>query len=391
MIISSLLDNDLYKWTMAQAVLHQFPSAEVEYKFKCRNKGTDLSPIADQLSEEINGLCSLSFSKAELDYLSSLRYVKKDFVEFLRMFRLNPEFVKISVDTNAAPEDRLSIRIKGPWLHTIFFEIPILAIVNELASRPDRVEQTLVEEHGRIRTIKKCKFLQQNHDLKVADFGTRRRFSRDWHEEVVATMSDMGAIIGTSNVWLAKKYGLTPIGTMAHEWLQAGQAMGVRLVDSQKYMLEAWVKEYRGDLGYALTDVIGIDAFLRDFDLYFAKLYDGLRHDSGDPFEFGEKVIAHYKSLRIDPLTKTAIFSDSLTVEKAKELHERFGQRIKVSFGIGTHLTNDVGIVPLNCVIKMVSCNGQPVAKLSDSPGKGMCEDPEYVQYIRHVFNNGKG
>lgn len=386
MIIKSILDEDLYKFTMMQAVLHQFPSTEVEYKFRCRNKGTDLSPLADKIASEIKDYCSLKFEKPDLDYLSSLRFMKKDFIEFLRVFRLNPDFVSVSVDKDAAPEDRLSIRIKGPWLHTIMFEVPILAIVNELASIPDRVELGMIEQFGRDATIKKCRFIKANPGMHVADFGTRRRFSRDWHEEIVASMSDSGAIIGTSNVWLAKKYNITPIGTMAHEWLQAGQAMSVRLADSQKFMLEAWVREYRGDLGYALTDVIGIDSFLKDFDLYFAKLYDGLRHDSGDPIEFGEKVVAHYKALRIDPMTKTAIFSDSLTVQRAKEILDRFKDRIKVSFGIGTHLTNDVGIKPLNCVIKMVACNGQPVAKLSDSPGKGMCEDDEFVRYLKHVF-----
>jgi nicotinate phosphoribosyltransferase len=184
---------------------------------------------------------------------------------------------------------------------------------------------------------------------------------------------------------LAKKYDLTPIGTMAHEFLMAGQAF-VRISESQKYMLEAWVKEYRGDLGIALTDTIGIDAFLRDFDSYFAKLYDGVRQDSGDPFDFGEKVIKHYQKMRIDPRTKRAVFTDGLDIPTALSLHEKFGSRIDTSFGIGTNLTNDLGPAPINIVVKMVECNGQPVAKISDSPGKQMCEDEEYVNYLKKVF-----
>jgi nicotinate phosphoribosyltransferase len=191
---------------------------------------------------------------------------------------------------------------------------------------------------------------------------------------------------GTSNVYLAKKLGMTPIGTMAHEFMQAFQALDVRLRDSQKAALEAWVHEYRGDLGIALTDVVGMDAFLRDFDLYFAKLFDGLRHDSGDPYIWGDKAIAHYKKLKIDPKTKILTFSDGLNLDKAWELHQYFKDRIKTSFGIGTNLTNDMGITPINIVLKLVECNGQPVAKLSDSPGKTMINNNTYLAYLRQVF-----
>jgi nicotinate phosphoribosyltransferase len=191
---------------------------------------------------------------------------------------------------------------------------------------------------------------------------------------------------GTSNVYLAKQLGMTPIGTMAHEFMQAFQALDVRLRDSQKAALEAWVHEYRGDLGIALTDVVGMDAFLRDFDLYFAKLFDGLRHDSGDPYIWGDKAIAHYEKLKIDPKTKVLTFSDGLNLEKAWELHQYFRGRIKTSFGIGTNLTNDMGITPINIVLKLVECNGQPVAKLSDSPGKTMINNDTYLAYLRQVF-----
>jgi nicotinate phosphoribosyltransferase len=224
--------------------------------------------------------------------------------------------------------------------------------------------------------------------MRVADYGTRRRYSRNWHEEVIVGLRDsLGEnFAGTSNVWLAMRLGVLPLGTMAHEYLQACQALGARLRDSQTYGFEVWAREYRGDLGIALSDVYGIDAFLRDFDLYFCKLFDGARHDSGDPFDWGERLIRHYEANRVDPRTKTLIFSDSLNVPLAIELYRRFRDRTRLAFGIGTNLTNDLGFRPLQIVIKMVRCNGQPVAKLSDSPEKTMCDDPAYLAYLRQVF-----
>ena len=181
-------------------------------------------------------------------------------------------------------------------------------------------------------------------------------------------------------------HGLTPLGTMAHEYLQACQAVGPRLRDSQVFAFNMWAREYRGDLGIALSDVCGMDAFLRDFDLFFCKLFDGVRHDSGDPFEWGEKLIAHYEKMRIDPRTKTMVFSDSLNIPLAMRLFEYFKGRVRTSFGIGTNLTNDLGYEPLQIVIKMTRCNGQPVAKISDEPSKAMDYDPSYVAYLREVF-----
>jgi nicotinate phosphoribosyltransferase len=185
------------------------------------------------------------------------------------------------------------------------------------------------------------------------------------------------------------RHGVLPLGTMAHEYLQACQALGPRLRDSQTFGFEMWAREYRGDLGIALSDVYGIDAFLRDFDLYFCKLFDGARHDSGDPFDWGERLLQHYEHNRVDPHTKTLIFSDSLNVPLAIRLYQRFKDRTRVAFGIGTNLTNDLGFMPLQIVIKMVRCNGQPVAKLSDAPHKTMCDDPAYLAYLRQVFQTG--
>lgn len=191
---------------------------------------------------------------------------------------------------------------------------------------------------------------------------------------------------GTSNVLLAKTFNLVPIGTMAHEYLQTFQGTGVQLKSFQKAALETWVQEYRGDLGTALTDVVGMDAFLADFDLYFAKLFDGLRHDSGDPVAWGEKALAHYAKLKIDAHTKRLVFSDGLDLPTAIALHQHFADRVQTGFGIGTNLSNDTGLRPLNIVMKLISCNGQPTAKLSDSPGKTLCDDATFLAYLRQIF-----
>ncbi|KAF1054371.1 MAG: Nicotinate phosphoribosyltransferase 2 [Burkholderia gladioli] len=387
MIITSLLDTDLYKFTMMQVVLHHFPVANVEYRFRCRNPGIDLVPYIDEIRDEVRGLCHLRFTEAELDYLREMRFIKGDFVEFLALFHLNEKYIEISPSPKANGE--IDIVIRGPWLHTILFEIPVLAIVNEVYFRNTQSDPDYGEGRERLRdkiTLLGAK--PEYAECKIADYGTRRRFSKVWHEEVAMTLRDgLGAqFAGTSNVYYAKKHGITPLGTMAHEYLQACQALGPRLRDSQTYGLEMWAKEYRGDLGIALSDVYGMDAFLRDFDMYFCKLFDGARHDSGDPFEWGEKMIRHYEANRCDPRTKVLVFSDALDIPKVLQLYERFRDRCKLAFGVGTNLTNDLGYRPLQIVIKVVRCNGQPVAKLSDSPGKSMCDDKNYLAYLRQVF-----
>jgi nicotinate phosphoribosyltransferase len=392
MIITSLLDTDLYKFTMMQVVLHQFPGAQVEYRFQCRNAASPgvspLAPMVNEIREEIRALCTLRFQDAELVYLQSMRFIKSDFVDFLGLFRLNEKYVTVT----ALPSGEIEVSIKGPWLHTIPFEIPILAIINEVYFRNTQKQPDVVE--GRRRLDVKIEQLKGEglSALKIADYGTRRRFSRAWHEEVLRTLTarlgagTTGQIAGTSNVLFAMKLGLTPLGTMAHEFLQACQALGPRLRDSQVFAFESWAKEYRGDLGIALSDVYGMSAFLRDFDMFFCKLFDGARHDSGDPFAWGERLIQHYRINRVDPRTKVLIFSDGLTVPKTIELYRQFKGRCQLAFGIGTNLTNDLGYEPLQIVIKMVQCNGQPVAKVSDTPSKNMCDDVKYLAYLRQVF-----
>jgi len=387
-IITSLLDTDLYKFTMMQVVLHHFPSASVEYRFKCRTPDVQLAPHVDEIRDEVRWLCSLHFQERELEYLKTLRFLKIDFIEFLGLFHLNEKYIRVE----PLPSGEIDITIRGPWLHTIMFEIPVLAIVNEIYFRHRRSGAARANGfiEGRRRLDQKIEALLVTglEGVRIADYGTRRRFSKAWQEEVLMTMRSGLAerFAGTSNVYYAMTLGLTPLGTMAHEYLQACQALGPRLRDSQVFGFETWAREYRGDLGIALSDVYGMSAFLRDFDLYFCKLFDGARHDSGDPFEWGERLIAHYERRRVDPLTKTLIFSDSLTVPRVIELYERFRSRCRLAFGIGTNLTNDLGDEALQIVIKMTRCNGQPVAKLSDSPGKNMCDDEAYLAYLRQVF-----
>lgn len=386
MIIPSLLDTDLYKFTMMQVVQHHFAEAQVEYRFKCRNANVDLSPYVAEIENEIRALCDLRFSRRELDYLRSWRFFKSDFVDLLGLFHLDERFIKVTRIPGSPRE--IDITIKGPWLHTILFEVPVLAIVSEVYYRNTVATPDLAEGRRRLA----AKIAQANTipgtDFRIADYGTRRRFSREWQGEVLRTLkSDMAThFVGTSNVKFALDQGLTPLGTMAHEYLQACQAVGPRLRDSQTFAFNMWSREYRGDLGIALSDVCGMDAFLRDFDLFFCKLFDGVRHDSGDPFEWGEKLIAHYQKMRIDPHTKTMVFSDGLNVPLAMRLYEYFRGRAPTSFGIGTNLTNDLGYEPLQIVIKMTRCNGQPVAKISDEPSKTMDYDPSYVAYLREVF-----
>ena len=392
-IIQSLLDTDLYKFTMLQVVLHQFPQTHSVYEFRCRNTEM-VYPLADikaEFERELDSLCQLQFREDELAYLRSLRFIKSDFVDYLELFQLKRRFVHVSSDE----QGRLNIRIEGPMIQAMFFEIFILAIVNELFFR--RLETPAVLQEGERRLQAKAARLQEiaatqnpnDPPFLVSDFGTRRRYTLAWQEHVVRTLHQAAPDIlrGTSNVYLAKKLGITPIGTMAHEFLQAFQALDVRLRNFQKAALESWVREYRGDLGIALTDVVGIDAFLRDFDLYFAKLFDGLRHDSGDPYVWGDKAYQHYKKLKIDSHTKMLTFSDGLDIDKSWALHQYFKDRFKTSFGIGTNLTNDLGHTPLNIVLKLVECNGQSVAKLSDSPGKTMTTNDTFLAYLRQVFD----
>jgi nicotinate phosphoribosyltransferase len=391
-MVLSLLDTDFYKLTMMQVVLHQYASTWVRYAFKWRNwdemhlKGS-LENFKCQLDEEIDKLCDLRFQEDELAYLVSIHFFKPDFIEYLRLFQLNRNYIKAFIE-----EDQLKINIEGPWLTTILFEIPVLAVVSELYSGMHGVDDVTWFKAGRKRLKDKVAFLNKaiapGKGFKFAEFGTRRRASYAWQDEMlqhlVAHCGDM--LVGTSNVHFAMKLGIKPIGTMAHEFFQAHQQLGPRLVDSQKVALQCWADEYRGELGIALSDTMGFDKFLKDFDRFFSLLFNGCRQDSGDPIEWTKKLIAHYKKMRIDPKSKSAIYSDGLTFESAVDIFKRFNNQIQTSFGIGTHLTNDCGFTAPQVVIKMVECNRNPVAKVSDCEDKGMCEDPEFLDYLHKVI-----
>lgn len=388
-IITSFLDTDLYKFTMQQTVYHQFPNAqEVQFNFKCRSKDINLVEHINEINKQIDWLCSLSFQEDEVNYLRTLRYIKSDYADFLTLFKFQRKYINVV----AVDDHEIDIIIKGPWLHTILFEVPVLAIVNEVFFKNTETPQVLAEGQKRLEDKIEVVLQSNDEDFKFSDFGTRRRYSFDWQEKVVQSLKNTlkDNFTGTSNVYFAMKYDLTPIGTMAHEYLQACQALGPRLRDSQKFALEKWVQEYRGDLGIALTDVVGVDAFLEDFDLYFCKLFDGVRHDSGNPYEWADKMLNHYDKMKIDSKTKSFVFSDSLDFEKALDLYNTYKGRVKTFFGIGTNLTNDLGLKPINIVLKMTECNGSPVAKISDSDGKTMCHNEAYLTYLKQVFHIGE-
>jgi nicotinate phosphoribosyltransferase len=380
----NLTDNDLYKFTMMQFSLHQMPSIEVEAKLIVRSK-IDLRPFKEEIEAEIDKLCVAKMTQTELEFLKTKSYLTSDFIYFLEDFSLKRRFVSVYEENG-----QLQIRIKGPWVQVILFEVPLLAIIEEVYSRHETIEKNLdVEKIGMENLLKKIDYLNTlEHPFFLIDMGTRRRYSRQWHEKVVKTLKEKcPSFLGTSNVWLANKYNLNVFGTMAHEAFMVMQGSNdTQLVNSQKHFLELWSKEYNGDLGIALTDTIGIDAFLKDFDLYLAKLYDGVRHDSGDPIYWGERMLEHYKQYKIDAKNKSLVFSDNLNFEKANTINLQFKDRARVLFGIGTFLTNDVGLKPLSIVIKIAKSNNSPVAKLSDEANKEMCEDPEFLHYIKKVF-----
>ncbi len=398
-IIQSLLETDLYKLTMQQAMLHHMPANIARYELVCRSRPQlPLATLAGALNEQLDALCALRFRKEELAYLSTLRFFKPDYIEFLRLFQLNREFVHVHTDG-----DTLQVVAEGPQVHVMAFEIFVLSTVLELYTSRAAPPGALVDAQQRLdrkidSTLQQLDALAREgrmprYPFEVFDFGLRRRFSRAWHEQVVRTLQRRmpAHFNGTSNVDLARRLGLKPIGTMAHEYLQTFQAMpGVQLRQSQKAALETWVQEYRGDLGIALTDVITTDAFLADFDRYFAKLFDGLRHDSGDPVVWADKVAAHYRALGLaDTDGRRRVFSDGLTMDgTALDIYRRVNarQQVRTGFGIGTSLTNDTVLPALNCVMKLVDCNGQPVAKISDEPGKTLCRDETFLRYLRQVF-----
>ncbi|MGR5061914.1 nicotinate phosphoribosyltransferase [Photobacterium sp. DNB22_13_2] len=387
-IIDSLLDTDAYKLHMQQAIFHQYPNVEAVAEFHCRSD-EDLRPYSQEIQEHINRLGGLSFSQEEIDYLSTLTFFKADYLEYLASFKIDSK--QVSIDTSG---DQLAITITGKWLDIILWEVPLLAIICEVRCKHCYPASSTDDALTSLKK-KMADFYQKANDeginldaFSLVDFGTRRRFSRDVHHEVVDYLrNNMPEFKGTSNYHLARTRHLTPVGTQAHEWFQAHQQLAGDLADSQQLALNRWLQAYPDSLGIALTDCINMDAFLRDFDLRLSERFIGLRHDSGDPITWGEKAIAHYQSLGIDPKTKSLVFSDSLTLDKALNIYKHFAHRINTSFGIGTQLTCDLpGVKTLNVVLKLTECEGRPVAKISDEPGKSICRDENYLTQLRQAF-----
>lgn len=390
-IINSLLETDLYKFSMGQAIFHQFSDYKTTWTFKCRNQDVFFTPeMVEEIKRQIKLYCTLTFTEEELSYLHEIKWLKGSYVDFLRLWR--PRYEDFTIE--AEGERGLTIEAAGTWLNTSMYEIPTLAIVNEVYFRMAYDYDELMKSYKE-KLAQKVDMLVKGkyHISTFSEFGLRRRLSADAQELAVKTFAETrlcsSTFVGTSNVYLAKKYGVTPVGTMAHEWIMcAGQGNHKHNpAYSNWFALDAWVKEYGVLNGTALTDTITTDCFLRDFRLTYATLFSGVRHDSGDPFEWGEKIIKHYEELGIDSRTKTLLFSDSLDFAKADALFRRFNGRAKVAFGIGTYISNDTSVTPLNIVMKTTKCNGMDVAKISDTPGKGMCKNPEYVEYLQRCID----
>lgn len=391
-IINSLLETDMYKFSMGQTIFHQFTSYKTTWTFKCRNKDVHFTDeMVEEIKEQVQAFCQLRFTEEELEYLDNITWIKGTYVDFLRLWQ--PRYEEFTITTDAPCG--LAIDAAGTWLNTSMYEIPVLAIVNEVYFRMAYDYDVLLKQFKR-RLDEKVRLLEED-TYRLSDFsefGLRRRLSAEAQEMAVKALAEVelpadSHFIGTSNVYLAKKFNLKPVGTMAHEWIMCtGQGNHKHNpAYSNWYALDAWVKEYGILNGIALTDTITTDCFLRDFQLTYATLFSGVRHDSGDPYEWGDKMIAHYNSLGINPRTKTLLFSDSLDFERATALYDYFKDKAKVAFGIGTFISNDTDEEALNIVMKTTKCNGMDVAKISDVAGKGMCKNPDYVDYLNRCID----
>ena len=381
-IVTSLLDTDLYKFNMDQVIFHKHTDLNGEYYFKCRNRDIVFTPeMLSEINAQIDHLCSLRFTRQELDYLRSIRFIKSDYVEFLRLWHPIREYVETGLSENG----ELHLVVRGPMFSAMQFEIYLLEIVNEVYFRMNYNYDILLQSARERLDQKIADFNSGKYTFTFAEFGCRRRLSRQWQDEVVRRLSsETKNCAGTSNVYLAMKYNLTPIGTYAHEFVQMYQGIdSIPLAYTNHYAMSDWYDEYQGDNGTALTDTITTDLFLRDSNRSMVNNYSGVRHDSGDPYEWGEKMIAHYKKYGVDPRTKQLLFSDSLDFDRAQHLNDYFKDRTKVSFGIGTFCSNDTAETALNIVIKLQYVNGRPVAKLSDTPSKAMCQDEGYLEYLK--------
>ena len=389
-IITSLLETDAYKFSMGQAIYHQFSDYKTTWDFKCRNTDVHFTPeMVEEIKRQIKLYCGLRFKEDELEYLHNIKWIKGSYVDFLRLWK--PRFEDFIITTDA--ECGLAIETKGTWLNTSMYEIPTLAIVNEVYFRMAYDYDDLFKSFRERLANKVSKLESGIYEISsFSEFGMRRRLSAEAQDLAVRSLKNgklrNSTFVGTSNVYLAKKYGITPVGTMAHEWIMCvGQGNHKHNpAYSNWYALDAWVKEYGVLNGTALTDAITTKCFLKDFQLTYSTLFSGVRHDSGDPYEWGDMMIDHYKKLGIDPMTKMLLFSDSLDFDRATAINNYFKGRCKVAFGIGTYIANDTKVPSLNIIMKTTACNGMDVAKISDVEGKGMCKSPEYIHYLKRCI-----
>ena len=390
-IITSLLDTDLYKFSMGQAIYHQFSDYKTTWSFKCRNEEVHFTKeMVEEITEQIKAYCELQFTEDELAYIDNITWMKGSYVDFLRLWK--PRFADFEITTDSPCG--LTIDTRGTWLNTSMYEIATLAIVNEVYFRMAYDYDDLLASFQEKLDRKIQKLIDGEYTMGAfSEFGLRRRLSGEAQDYAVRKLAEASyensTFVGTSNVYLAKKYHLKPVGTMAHEWIMCvGQGNHKHNpAYSNWYALDAWVKEYGVLNGTALTDAITTDCFLKDFQLTYATLFSGVRHDSGDPYEWGDKMIAHYQSLGIDAASKTLLFSDSLDFDRATSLYRYFSGKAKVAFGIGTYISNDTKVPPLNIVMKTTMCNGMDVAKISDIMGKGMCKNPAYEHYLKRCID----
>nr|WP_318661199.1 nicotinate phosphoribosyltransferase [uncultured Treponema sp.] len=398
-VIESLLETDLYKFSMGQAIYHQFPSYKTRWTFKCRNENVKFtSEMLEEIKEQIKHYCTIRFKEEELDYLSKIEWLHEDYIDHLRLWKPRYEDFEISSDSPSG----LFLEASGTWLNTSMYEIPILAIINEVFFRITYNYDDLFVQYKRKLEQKKNWLIDGTYNLgSFSEFGLRRRLSAEAQDLAVKTLCDANGkykdsfCVGTSNVFLAKKYNVKPVGTMAHEYIMCvGQGNPMyNPAYSNKLAMESWTKEYGVLNGTYLTDTIGDKTTHMDMGYTFSICFSGVRHDSGDPYEWGEEWIKHYESYynkykdeRVNPKNKTLLFSDSLDFKRASKLYEHFKDRIKVAFGIGTYIANDTDVEPLNIVMKVSECNGRSVAKLSNAMGKTMCKDDEYVEYLKKTI-----
>lgn len=388
MIINSILDTDLYKLTMGQALMFKFPDVYVRYLFNDRNNLIYPNDFDKALKEEIKKMSNLYLTQEEEFYLRSIPFLKNVYIDFLKGYRFNPAEVIVSQDNIG----HLNIKIIGHCYKTIYWEVPLLAIISELYYKMTNQKYPYTLQELNLRDYEKLAEMIRNN-VNFSEFGTRRRASYENQDRLINLFvnksKELGnsRFVGTSNVHFAQKYNIKPIGTMAHEWIMChGALYGYRMAN--KLAFDNWVDVYGGNLGIALSDTYTTDIFLKDFDMKFSKLFDGVRHDSGNPYEFTDKIINHYKKYNIDSLSKTIIFSNALDIKTSIKIKNYCKDKIKCSFGIGTHLTNDIGLNPMNIVIKLsdVFKNDEwvPAIKLSDDKGKhtGNKKEIEIAKYI---------